>query len=169
MRSLICILSLVLASACVTERAPDIDEVTLERTTCFGACPAYTVTIAADGAVTYVGGAHTRVTGEQHGRADRAALIALQRHIAAADFFNLHDSYRTDVSDLPSYSVTVRRGQVSKRVLDYGGPAAGMPPAVRALEDEIDRVAGTERWVGHDVAESLRAPEPTVRAHPAVQ
>src|SRR3954464_6628446 len=34
---------------------------TLQRTTCFGTCPAYTVTIADNGTVTYTGGDHARV------------------------------------------------------------------------------------------------------------
>lgn len=157
-RRLIALFALSLLGACATRSASSIGEVTLERTACFGSCPAYTVSIAPDGAVTFVGQNHTRVVGEQHGQADRAAVATLHRRIVTAGFFNLRDEYRADVSDLPDYIVTVRRGDLTKRVLDYAGTAAGMPQTVREIEEEIDRVAGTERWVGRDADEAPLAP-----------
>jgi hypothetical protein len=163
MRSLTCALLLMLVAACATQPVSEIGEVTLERTTCFGLCPAYTVTIAPNGAVTYIGGRYTRISGERHARADHAAVVDLHHRILAADFFNLQDEYRTTVSDLPDYIVTVERGGITKRVLDYGGLAAAMPPAVRAIEEEIDGIAGTERWVGGAAAEAEQAPAPTAR------
>jgi hypothetical protein len=138
----------MLVSACATASAPSsIGSISLERTPCFGFCPSYSVSIAADGAVTYNGQRFVRVTGEQHGQADPAALAALRQHILAADFFNLQDQYRARVTDLPSARVTVERDGASKSVLDYGGEMVGMPHAVREIQQEIDRVAGTAQWV----------------------
>jgi hypothetical protein len=147
MRIFIAAVVMMLLSACASAPSPNIGAITLERTPCFGFCPSYRVTIAADGAVTYVGQRFVRVTGEQHGQADPAALAALRTHIEAVNFFNLRDEYWAQVSDLPSTRVTVERGGVAKSVLDYGGTGAGMPPAVRDLQAEIDRVAGTAQWV----------------------
>ncbi|MBI3440037.1 MAG: hypothetical protein HY054_15530 [Proteobacteria bacterium] len=158
MRQLIGALLLALASACATAPVSGIDEVTLERTTCFGPCPAYSVTITASGAVTYVGRANTRVLGERHAQADHQAVTALHQRILDADFFNLRDEYRMTVADLAEYVVTVRRGNITKRVLDYGGLAAGMPPVVRTIEDEIDRVAATQDWIGTPDERGAQAP-----------
>lgn len=148
MRWIIAALALCL-SACATAPGGGAQwgDIKLARTPCFGFCPDYEVTIAADGAVTYIGRRFTRVQGVQHGQADPAALAALRAHIAAADFFNLRDAYRAPITDLPTYSVTVTRGGRTKTVVDYAGTSVGMPRAVRAIEDEIDRVAGTAQWV----------------------
>jgi hypothetical protein len=140
---------MLLLSACAsTPAGSDIGAITLERTPCFGACPSYSVTIAADGAVTYNGQRFVRVTGEQHGQADPTRLAVLHQHIRDADFFNLRDSYRaTNITDLPSYRISVERGGVTKTVEDYAGPSVGMPQGAHDLEDEIDAVAGTAQWV----------------------
>jgi hypothetical protein len=39
-----------------------------------------------------------------------------------------------------------------------------MPQAVREIENEIDRVAGTERWVGHETSDAPLAPTQEPRA-----
>ena len=150
MRAFIATVALALLSACASapaQTAPSIGAISLERTPCFGACPSYRVTIAADGAVTYVGQRFVRVSGQQRGQADPAALAALRQHILAADFFNLQDQYRARVTDLPSTRISVERNGATKSVLDYGGTMAGMPETVRDLQEEIDRVASTAQWV----------------------
>ena len=43
--------------------------------------------------------------------------------------------------------LTVRVGKVNKTVIDYIGTMAGMPQAVRDLEEAVDLAAGTGRWV----------------------
>ena len=75
----------------------------------------------------------------------------------AIGFANLRGAYRAQVTDLPTYTITLERGGQRKSVADYGGLGAGMPEAVRELQAEIDRVAGTARWVLAD-GEPVRTP-----------
>jgi hypothetical protein len=133
--------------------------ITLTRGACFGFCPVYSVSITGDGQVTYVGRNFVNVTGEQHATVPASEVQALLRRFDAAHFASLQDEYRARVSDLPTYTVELQRNGVRKSVLDYGGLSAGMPQTVRELQDEIDRVAGTSRWVLRD-GQPVRRPRP---------
>lgn len=124
--------------------------ITLTRGVCFGFCPDYTVTIRGDGTVTYVGRRFVNVTGEQHAAVEPAQVQQLLAQFDAAQFNTLNDAYRANITDLPTFSVALTRNGQTKTVIDYGGLSAGMPQVVRHLEDEIDRVAGTARWVLRD-------------------
>ena len=133
--------------------------ISLSRTVCFGFCPAYTVTITGDGQVTYVGSAFVNVVGEQHASIAPSAVQGLLARFDALHFDTLNGSYRAHVSDLPTYTIGLERNGLVKSVVDYGGPSAGMPQGVRELQNEIDRVAGTSRWVLRD-GEPVRGPRP---------
>lgn len=121
--------------------------ITLTRSICFGFCPDYTVSIKQDGSVTYEGRRFVNVEGVQTDQIDPAAVQALLARFDAVNFNALEDEYRAHVSDLPTYTLTLVRNGRTKTVVDYGGPGAGMPEAVRELEAEIDRVANTQQWV----------------------
>ncbi|HVZ99290.1 MAG TPA: DUF6438 domain-containing protein [Caulobacterales bacterium] len=152
MKAILSALLLALAAACSatvagTPAPREPISITLERTPCFGFCPDYAVTITGDGAVTYNGRRFVRVTGEQHATASPEDVAHLVELIRRADFFNLKDRYEAQVTDLPSARITVVQGDRRKAVLDYAGEHVGMPHAVTEIEQEIDRVAGTARWV----------------------
>lgn len=134
-------------TAAQTQQPSDDVRITLSRDACFGFCPAYTVTITGAGDVVYNGRSFVAVTGEQRGHVSRDDVAALLTRFDAVGFQSLRDEYRANVTDLPTYTLTLERNGITKTVLDYGGGMVGMPDAVHALQDEVDRVAGTERWV----------------------
>jgi Domain of unknown function (DUF6438) len=125
-------------------------EITLSRSVCYGFCPDYTVTVTGEGEVRYVGRAFVNVVGEARASVPRAEVAALLARFDAIGFERLRDEYRAEVTDNPTYVVTLTRNGRSKRVEDYVGIAVGMPESVRELQTEIDRVAGTARWVLRD-------------------
>jgi hypothetical protein len=124
--------------------------ITLSRSVCFGYCPDYTVTITSEGDVTYVGRRFVNVVGEQRSTVPREEVARLLARFDEIGFERLRDDYHAPVTDLPTYTLTLTRDGHSKTVVDYGGLSAGMPQAVRDLQDEVDRVAGTARWVLRD-------------------
>lgn len=133
--------------------------ITLTRSVCFGFCPDYTVSINQDGLVSYEGRRYVNVEGPQTDQIEPAAVQALLARFDAVNFMSLQNEYRAHVSDMPTYTITLVRNGRTKTVVDYGGPGAGMPQAVRELEDEIDRVANTQQWVlrmGEPVRDSRR-------------
>jgi hypothetical protein len=147
------------ALACVGQVATAQDHdvppdtiIRLQRTSCFGSCPIYAVTIDAHGAVTYVGERFVRVVGEQRAHIAPSAVAMLLARAEAIGFFEMRDSYRVlrnpngeilTVTDLPTKIVTITANGRTKRVEDY----AFSPDALGPFELDIDRAAGTKRWV----------------------
>jgi Domain of unknown function (DUF6438) len=133
----------------------------LQRVECYGFCPAYTVSITADGTVTYVGKAFVRVHGKRVKHVDPERAQALVDHFVSAQFFGFKDRYALGVTDMPTATVTFSAGGRTKQVEDYppchsGGLGAAAPPAdLCALEQEIDQLAGLDEWTRcHDDAEN---------------
>jgi len=145
------------ATGAVRQPLPDDFFITLGRTTCFGECPAYSVSIDAKGNVTYEGRKFVRVEGIQHDRIAVARVAALAEQIDRLGFFELEDWYqaiqapdgsRIWITDLPKIFVSVTRGGRNKQILDY----LGAPESLKQLEKQIDEVANTKRWLTLDIS-----------------
>jgi hypothetical protein len=118
--------------------------ITLERTRCFGACPDYAVTVYGNGTVLYEGRDFVKVKGVQTSQIPQSGVEELVGAFYKARFFSMRDRYEEPVSDLPSQTTSITiDGTATKTVYRYGF----QPERLVALEDEIDRVAGTARWV----------------------
>ena len=124
--------------------------ITLTRGVCYGFCPVYRVSISESGEVVYSGEQFVNVRGEQRAQVSPEAVRALIVRFDEIGFDDLQDEYRAPVSDHPTFTVTLERNGRSKTVIDYAGVNAGMPRAVRDLQDEIDRVANTAQWILRD-------------------
>lgn len=131
----------------------------LERSGCFGTCPAYAVGVSGDGRVTYQGSRYVAVSGTHEAQIPAEAVRALYEKFVQSDFFWAFDSYKADVTDLPTYALTISFDGRSKTVVDYAGRAVGMPQPIADLEGSIDATAGAAKWVrgGPDAIESLKA------------
>jgi hypothetical protein len=152
-RALVVLFGAIALASCAPVETPASEGpimITLQRTVCFGFCPAYTVRITGEGEVTYIGERFVNAVGERHATIPRADVERLLHRFEEAGFMQLRDEYRAHVTDLPTYTITLERNGRTKGVLDYGGISAGMPAAVRDLQDEIDRVANTAQWVLRD-------------------
>jgi Domain of unknown function (DUF6438) len=135
-------------------------EITLTRGVCYGFCPDYTVTVSGDGQVRYEGRRFVDAVGARTATVPREDVERLVRRFDEIGFDNLRDAYRSQVTDLPTYSVAITRNGRTKTVVDYGGTGAGMPATVRTLQDEIDRVAQTAQWVLRDGQPVRDRPQP---------
>lgn len=130
----------------------------LERTRCFGTCPSYSIEVHGDGTVLYDGVAFVAVSGEHRGQTSQQTVLKMLDAFRAADYFSLHDDYRSLVTDNPTYTTSIQFDGHSKKVVDYVGRGVGMPPAVTKLEDTIDELSDSARWTKGDSAtvQSLR-------------
>lgn len=135
-------------------------EIRLARGACFGFCPVYTVSINGAGEVRYEGRNFVNVVGQRTATIPAENVARLLARFEEVGFDNLDDAYRANVSDLPSYTVSITRDGRTKTVVDYGGVQAGMPRTIRDLQDEIDRVAGTAQWVLRDGQPVRNRPQP---------
>src|SRR3954471_14210607 len=117
--------------------------ITLERTACFGTCPVYMVTIAADGQVEYDGKEFVRVKGHATAHIPPGDVAALVEAFETAGYFDLKDEYTANITDMPTTITSIRIDGRFKRVRDY----YNAPRPLKDLERLIDRVAGTAQWV----------------------
>ena len=123
----------------------------LSRGGCFGTCPIYKVELRGDGQAIYEGGCFTLVPGRRVYKVSPEAVAKLVERFRAADFWSLEPSYRAQITDSPTYWVTLSIGGQTRTVEDYIGKSVGMPPEVAELEAAIDDAAGSPRWtIGDD-------------------
>lgn len=117
--------------------------ITMERTPCFGACPAYHLTVFGNGTVIYNGYSSVAVTGEQTSQISQEQVRELVNEFYKAGFFTLRDKYIENVTDLPSTTTSISIGDETKSVYRYGFG----PERLVQLEDKIDEITGANEWI----------------------
>lgn len=121
--------------------------ITLRRTMCHGVCPQYDVEIRGDGTVAYRGHAFVALSGSHRATVTTRDVDALLARFSQVNFFWLHDAYISErARHGPATNVSVKFDNHEMTVHDAQGLHVGMPDAVRDIQKEIDRIAGTERW-----------------------
>ena len=154
MRWFLCLIGLVLMPGLLQagdKREPEITQIVLERTRCFGACPVYRLTVHRSGKVEFEGKAHVWEVGRQTGRVSKEGFRQLVAKIEGINFFSLRDRYDgknadgsgSTVTDLPTRKTSVTRGNVTKTVENYFRG----PKGLKELEDLIDEVTKSIEWV----------------------
>jgi hypothetical protein len=110
--------------------------------------------------VHYNGRNFVNVVGEATSTIPAADVARLVARFDEIGFDNLRDAYRGEMTDLPTYTLSITRNGQTKTVVDYGGVQAGMPREVRDLQREVDNVAGTAQWVLRDGQPVQDRPQP---------
>jgi hypothetical protein len=120
-----------------------ISEIGLERTGCFGTCPAYTFVIANNGKCRYEGGKFAKLEGKKTGRVSVIEFHRLAELLLRIQYFSLQDEYTAMITDLPSvYTTAVLNGK-RKTIDDY----AGLGPAeLWAVEQLLDGILTRVKW-----------------------
>ena len=140
-------LSLTLATA--------VPVITLERGACFGTCPVYQLKIYEDGKVEYEGKEFVRVRGKANGQITKDALQTLIREFEKIDYVKLDDSYEIGTKNCPEewtdhpLAITSLNWQgKEKKIRHYHGcRGVAVLDQLTALENKIDEVANTKRWI----------------------
>lgn len=138
--------------------------ITLERGMCYGACPVYKVEIFGDGRVLFSSDKRygdwkkdgkklfaypdgVLLPGTHEDRIDPKLVSGLLKSFAKARFFSLRDEYAARMTDMSATFLTLENAGRRKTLVDYVGEAVGMPKAITEIENQIDSVAMTSRWV----------------------
>lgn len=129
--------------------------ITLQRTRCFGTCPSYKLTIYDDGKVEYEGKDYVKRKGKIEGRITKAELEELIREFERIDYLNLADDYTLDSKNCPQgwtdnpTAVTSLDWKGKKKAITHyhGCRGSNVLDQLTALEDKIDQVVKTERWI----------------------
>ncbi len=117
--------------------------ITMERTVCFGSCPAYSLIIYDNGTVIYEGFAFVANTGTRTAQISQDKIDRLVEKFYEIDYFSLENRYEEPVTDLPSTTTSITVAGVTKSVYRYGFG----PEKLVQLENLVDELVGTDMWI----------------------
>ena len=147
---LISCLTLTGLAACNTEKETvDLDGViiTLERTACYGFCPIYSLTIHGDGTVIYEGEDFVETVGKAETIISIEKVEQLISEFEKVNYDSLKDTYtEKTITDAPSVITSITRNEKTKTVEHYHGDFDA-PEELTGLEDKIDEIVNSERWI----------------------
>lgn len=140
---------------------PAADSLVLERTPCFGTCPAYRLSMTRGGVVAFTSHNPGDNTGTVTDSIAPAQVAWLVEEATRIGFFALPASIADDstlcplrATDHPTATVTIFRADSTHQVVDYHGCYAAHDHSVtapverlRIFETKIDSVAQSRRWV----------------------
>jgi hypothetical protein len=125
------------------QRDSNTTVITLERTTCYGTCPEYSLTILGNGTVIYEGRNYVAVVGEHVYQIPSDNVKRLVDAFQNARFFSMQDGYDLCV-DCATHTASMTIDGRTKTVVYslYSAPAS-----LLHLDKRIDEYADSVRWV----------------------
>ena len=140
---------LVLLGACLGCTSPfaEFDELSLSRSSCYGPCPVYVVSVKRTGEVTFTGKQNVKAIGTFTDHISQEGIATLGTALAGVDFFKIEEiecfAYSTDN---PTITIEVRRGSRVKRVSYYLGCKSGLGSQLKSLAETVDAAANVQQW-----------------------
>jgi hypothetical protein len=145
-------------------------EIELERTECFGTCPAYSLRLSGDGTVSYTGKSYVRMKGEHTARFDPDRLLPLLERLQELDFLAANHTCSVHVVDNSHARIALRIGARANSAWDE---IAGLEDCVARLqaddaewhrkmfevETAIDVLADSGFWIGTPAERGARSTE----------
>ncbi len=141
--------------------------VKLERTGCFGNCPAYQVAIDGSGRVDWIGHGNVLAMGRRTGKVSRANLDELVRRLEVARFFERDEygelplkpecqtvgstttcAFAASVSICSDTSHAIITAVQGTRRNHVDNDHCNDRPELEGLEQFIDRITNSEAWIG---------------------
>jgi hypothetical protein len=121
--------------------------IVLERSGCFGSCPSYRVELGGNGEVLFHGDGFVTFPGDHKSSVSPLVIQCLLNDFRLVDFWSLDREYVANVTDLPTYKISLTIGGKTKVLTDYAGRMVDMPLGVTVLEEAIDQAAGSDAWI----------------------
>lgn len=131
-----------------------------------GVGPDYSLKISGRGTVIYEGFENVQVKGERKERIEREEIVKLLSEFKKADFFSLNDVYPVENSEgrsscIIGISVTDKNGGNKIKNITHFHGDKNVPRKLLNLEEKIDKIVDSKKWVG-DPSKVLQARnEPT--------
>jgi hypothetical protein len=141
-------------TAASIEEIPKDLIIVLERGVCFGTCPAYKLTITANGSVEFEGRHFVKKKGVVRATISREQLKHLVTEFEKARYFTLQDRYVDEgdgcakvLTDSPSVNTSITIAGKTKSVEHYHGCKGPLVlEQLTVLENRIDEVVNASQW-----------------------
>ena len=119
----------------------------LERGSCFGTCPVYSIKIYKNGWGIYEGKKHVSTKGRRQFRLNDEKLNKLISEFEKINYFSLNDSYQNNnVTDHSTIITYINLNGKQKKITHYLGDETA-PKELIELENKIDEIVGSDKWV----------------------
>ena len=111
---------------------------------CFGTCPDFTITIKEDRSAVYEANMYNTKKGIFKATIRKEQFDSLRMLIQNSDFFHLKNEYTVQVTDLPSFTLTIQQsGGQTKTIEDYG---ASGPVKLTKIYNFISSLRDSQDW-----------------------
>jgi len=120
--------------------------IALKRSTCFGICPTYNITIYGNGTVIYEGTANVNTTGMQISNITEDNLRLLISEFKKIDYFSLNETEIAShvVYDAPMFTTSLTINGKTKTIKHY---ETAVPKQLTDLENKIDEIVNSSQWI----------------------
>lgn len=160
----VCVLAVCSDSTSQTENAnqnqtinkPELS-VSMNRSHCYGNCPVYDVNIQPDGKILFNGIDFTETKGKVEGSLSEEKIKQLVSEIEDANFFSYKDLYTEDsgncsviATDDLTVTLSIHLNGKEKTITHYlGCHGTDNLGKLIKLENKIDEIVETKRWIGN--------------------
>lgn len=108
----------------------------IERTSCFGRCPTYEISVFNSGYVLYHGKRNVKLIGFYQAFIGEEQLKLILQKAQEADFFNLDEKYDGNMTDVPSTITVLQQNDNVKLVVDR----VRGPEQLKQFQREMDEL-----------------------------
>jgi hypothetical protein len=116
---------------------PDDIVFTLKKGACFGSCPEYTLRIYNNLYTEFIGKNNTNKIGTYAKMIGQSEYDDLVKKFEKADFFSFDETYESNISDLPSSTISYKKEELKKSVTGK----MERPEAVHKLQFALESIA----------------------------
>lgn len=150
MRIFSCTLALILITSCSTQKAliGDNFNISMDKGSCFGSCPVYTLSIDNKGYATFEGERFTDKVGKHGLQLQSQKLDEIATAFSSADLASYDDNYPSDISDLPITTIAYINNTFQKRI----SGKVERPEKIKELQSMLEDIAQMDGWMSLDTA-----------------
>ncbi|ELR69914.1 hypothetical protein C900_04437 [Fulvivirga imtechensis AK7] len=131
--------------ACKSSQTNNIQEealISMEKTRCMGACPVYKIEIYKNGKVVLDAEENLTLKGKYEAQLSDDDVSGFIVAFEERDFFGFEDSYKSNVTDLPTTYISFNYEGRSKRIMDY----YNAPEELKELEKKVADLIDDLEW-----------------------
>lgn len=153
MRILSAIILAFLLTSCGSKKAVIGEDfnITMQKGSCFGSCPVYTITIDKKGYAIYDGERFTDKIGKHGMQIAPDKFQAIAQAFGDAGLASFDDDYPSNIADLPSATIAYVNNSFSKRITGK----VERPQKVKDLQAMLEELAQMDAWISLEPKEEL--------------